>query len=205
MNYPVFWDIVKCRIAKEGLILTIWYFFVTIFLGRLGIEFNNLYRAELPCDSVCIESVKIFYTLNDIPTPLHSMLDKLMGSNGFVSRNMEDDKVLAVGFESDQPVSWCWLTRIKNQHSFLEPGDWLIHSCATLPAVKGQGFYPRSIRSLVQVATNQWLSGNGGKFLYIECSIANNSSIKGIKKAGLEKKALLIKFWGRMFLRWKFI
>lgn len=202
MSSLPFWTRLKERTANEGFVATFFYFVITVLLERVGVEVNYFFRMKLPCRGAILKDVAIFHSWANLSNHRIEYLDSLIGIEGFVKSNLESGQVLALGLVDEQPVSWSWLICIKDRYALLRSGDWLIYRCMTMPAARGLGFFPRSVSALAQVATDKWRSGQGGAFLYMECSIANTASINGIKKAGMKVFALLIKARGRVLVKW---
>lgn len=193
------------RISRLGLISTVLYLLITVVLGRLGIEINFIYKVVLPGSAAHQHDVKILYSLNDISVRCRNTLNRLSGVDLVHQADMEkrfqSGQVLALGFVSGNPVSLSWLALIGDKHKFLCAGDWLILSCLTFPDARGFGFFPRSICALEQIATERWLAGMGTQRLFMEVSITNDASIKGIEKAGLTKESFVIKLCGNVLLK----
>ncbi|HYC54748.1 MAG TPA: GNAT family N-acetyltransferase [Candidatus Binatia bacterium] len=78
-------------------------------------------------------------------------------------------------------VHWLSTTREPNELVQLEPGDFIIGPCVTVPTHRGRGLYPAMIRAVCEERRLR-----GEKRAYMVVSTDNQSSIRGIEKAGFD-------------------
>ncbi len=195
------------RIKKVGLSSTVLYIFITVFLGRLGIDLNYLFKTALLSSGEHQDDIKIVRSISDLPVHYLDKLKKMrdLDIHSYFTKKFENKNILALGIVDDAPVSLSWIYHIDHKHDYLKVGDWVIHSCLTFSDARGFGFYPRSISALKQVAFEQWQGGRGNENLYMECSIVNKASIRGIEKSGLTKTALLLKLGGKKIFKYTYV
>ncbi len=80
-----------------------------------------------------------------------------------------------------QHISWIYYYSDRNRLLSLEKDEVEIKFCLTLPALRGQGVYPKVVKSMIH-----YLADNGYKAVYMCVHPENKASIRGIEKAGFD-------------------
>jgi hypothetical protein len=88
----------------------------------------------------------------------------------------------------------CWLTRSRSYRPAGDKPAVLIQSCFTLPQFRGKSLYSATLRHALACAATMW----NDRSVFIESSVFNESSIRGIEKAGFEAFGTVVYAGGRL-------
>jgi len=88
-----------------------------------------------------------------------------------------------------------WVTRSRSYAPNSGRPTVLIERCFTLPEFRGRGAYPAALRHALSPDTSRAAPGEA---VFIECSITNLSSVRGITKAGFGRVGTTIGWRGHV-------
>ena len=181
-----FWKGQRDRISQWGLLRTLGYYLFAVAPDKLGIKFLSAY--ELTGQSVRTSQLSnATFTLLDSAEDwsardreiLHGFLPEkdLQLFKGFSARG---DRCAVARCGDTELACMCWIEET-TKYCFA-PGSrgFMIHNCYTLPEHRGKGLYPATL----SFACNDLRSQVEAARIFIECSVVNYASQRGILKAG---------------------
>jgi hypothetical protein len=188
------------RIRRLGLWSTLVYLGFTVLPERLGVEFTALYRLNVYSAGDTPDDIKVYTEEHQLPARTRQ---ELVSTGGEPIREQiryafGRGYILAVGHHDDRASSVSWLSRTRRGAASMKAGDWSIHSCLTFPDARGRRLYSRSIAALCSAAYLQ-SSSQDPVHVYVESSIANKASIRGIERCGFRKVGYLLRVRDRVF------
>jgi hypothetical protein len=187
------------RIRRVGLWSTLMYVGFTVIPERLGVEFTALYRTSVSATVELMEDVKVYVQEQELPSRTRQELIQAGGDpiREQIPYAFGRGYILAVGHHNGRAASVSWLSRATRGAASMKKGDWSIHSCLTFPEARGRCLYPKSIAALCGKAFQQ-SSSKDPVHVYIESSVTNRASIRGIERCGFRKVGYLLRFRNRV-------
>lgn len=195
------------KINERFKILGIWptmkYLFFTVFLEKLGFHVDAVLVHEKDSSASLAEegfNFKVIKSLHELGDKDRKSLVEYGGSA--LIKDFSDSflrgELCALGYLGQQLGCVCWAKKIQDYPVKLQQPAFLIWRCFTLPDLRGRGLYPLTLSCFCSMIKNQ---GSFSGPVLIECSIFNQSSMKGIHKAGFRHKAKIFRFggWSKAF------
>jgi len=94
------------------------------------------------------------------------------------------------------PGCVCWLVPAQSHAPIAAQQCTVIQRCFTLPAWRGRGLYPETLRLACEHLAA--CAPAGARRILIEASVFNSASVRAIERAGFQRKATVARIW-----RWK--
>lgn len=196
---------IRHRIRSQGLYRFIGYLGVTVILEKFGIHIVDIYRYDISNDNECFEGENNFDVITSIGSFSSediALLDEYGGPKliRLFAKRFEQDMKAVVLRPDTTIASIFWLDGKRWLPEFLADYQYTtIKDCFTFPSYRGRGYYTLGLKYIAYILGK---GANNLQYVIVECSIANYSSLKGIKKADfyLFKKTIQI-FGKRFFVR----
>ncbi len=182
-----FWKRQRDRISEWGFLRTAGYYLFAVLPDKLGIKLLSSFEHSgvlLPLPACPSVTFSILTSTADWTARDLELLQKFQDVSiawlfpNFFARG---DSCVVARWEGLELACVCWLEQTE-EYAFA-PGKpcILIHNCFTFPAHRGKGLYPQTLsfaRQYLQSARPEISR------IFIDCSIANYASKRGIQKAG---------------------
>ncbi|MSP61008.1 MAG: hypothetical protein EXR72_11815 [Myxococcales bacterium] len=179
---------VRKRVAAQGLRRAASYWAFTAALERTGLEVIRVFAWGPAAGSGTIAAVDRMAALSaaDVATLGEYGGDTLLRL--FTEAFVRGDRC-AIGRVDGKLACVCWIVRIEGHQAAGAPAV-LVERCFTLPAFRGRSLYPDTLRGACDALRRE----HGAALpILIESSIWNDSSIRGIEKAGFHPVGTLYK------------
>ncbi len=184
------------RVRETSLLATFQYLFLTVFLEKIGIEINSVFKFQ---DNTVLEKLGKFHSevINSI---IEINNQSLMSITKYGGASLIKDFELAfskgeycaLGFWEGKIGCICWCKKIDDNTLGKKNAYWIWH-CFTLPEHRGLGLYPVTLYDLCQFL----LENMESDLIMVESSTYNISSIRGIEKAGFKIIRKELHLWKR--------
>ncbi len=194
---------IKERIKVFGIWPTIMYLFFTVFLEKIGFHaeailvFHNEVLSYSPVQKFSFRVIQSASKLGDKERA--SLIE--YGGKALIddfSTSFARGELCALGYWEHQLGCVCWGKKIQHHPILGRKPVFLIWRCFTLPELRGRGLYPLTLSHFCSELNNRKLFFGP---ILIECSIFNQSSMKGIQKAGFRYQGKILRFgsWRKSF------
>ena len=191
------------RYKTSGFKRTMGYLFFTVFLEKVGLHVDAVFIYKKDGPSIQAGEEFGFKVIQS----LHELGDKERASLiGYGGTELIDDfsdsfsrgELCALGYSEQQLGCVCWAIKTLDHPVKIQQPAFLIWRCFTLPDLRGRGLYPLTLSYFCSMLKNQ--DSFSGPIL-IESSVFNQSSLKGIYKAGFRDKGKIFRFggWSKAF------
>ena len=188
------------RLSAMGLWKTISYYFFTVALEKVGIQICNSFVHSPGATPTHISSDAAFALVRSMADWTANDLEAIRSYGGeelcrdFEAAFTRGEYCAVARWLGNELACVCWVTKAPTY--FFADGRpcCLIQRCFTVPAHRGQDLYPKTLAFGCQHIN----SVNRGPIpLFIECSIFNTASTRGIQKAGFQRAGRFMTFLGR--------
>ena len=191
------------RFKVLGIWPTIKYLLFTVFLEKLGFHLEAVFAFnEDDCSALAEEEFdfRAIKSLHELEEKDRTSLIAYGGTELIedFSASFSRGELCALGFSEQRLGCVCWAKEIPNHPVIGEQSAFLIWRCFTLPDLRGRGLYPLTLRHFCSMLKNQDLFSGS---ILIECSVFNQSSLRGIRKAGFQYRSKILRFgnWSKTF------
>lgn len=190
------------RFKVLGIWPTMMYLFFTVFLEKLGFHIEAVFVYKDGASRLAEEKFdfKVIQSLHELDDKDKMSLTEYGGAELIddFSASFSRGELCALGFSEKRLGCICWAKKIQDHPVKIRQSAFLIWRCFTLPDLRGRGLYPLTLSHFCSMLKNQ--DSFSGPIL-IESSVFNQSSLKGIHKAGFRYKAKVFRFarWHKTF------
>jgi len=198
-----FYEKINERFKILGIWPTMMYLLFTVFLEKLGFHVEAVFEYKHNGSSRLIGDefdFRVIQSLVELDDKDRTSLIEYGGKDLIddFSDSFARDELCALGFSEQQLGCVCWAKKIQNHPVNVQQSAFLIWRCFTLPDFRGRGLYPLTLSHFCSMLKNQ--DSFSGPVL-IESSVFNQSSLKGIRKAGFRYKGKILRFgsWSKTF------
>jgi len=177
------------------------YILVTVLLERLGIHIDRVFEATEADAAGFPAKVLSVATAKDMASLTAADIEALKSYGGprLLQRfeaAFARQETCAVGRLADGKLAGvAWLTTARDYAPAKRAECALVERCFTLPKYRGLGVFPALLAYAVSWNRKQHQERGA---VYVECSVSNASSARGILKAGFKPTGVFITVW-----RWK--
>jgi hypothetical protein len=188
----------KDRVRAQGLWATLTYLFVTGLAEAFGLRIHHVFSTAAGDYSRERGAGFHFEAPHDLSELSAADREALSGYGREtflrdIARQLKRGQRCVVTRIEGRLAGMAWVTRSKSYAPNLGRRAVLIEWCFTLPEFRGRGAYP----AMLQYALSPKISGvTPGEAVFVESSITNSSSVRGIMKAGFHRIGTIIG-WGR--------
>lgn len=194
---------VKERFKISGIWPTMMYLLFTVFLEKIGIHIEAVFTYEKDSSLELADEkfdFKVIQSLHELDEKDKTSLMEYGGTELIddFSLSFSRGELCALGFSEQRLGCICWAKKIQNHPVEIRKSAFLIWRCFTLPGLRGRGLYPLTLSFFCSMLKDQ--DSFSGPIL-IESSVFNQSSLKGIHKAGFRYKCKVFRFgrWSKTF------
>ena len=198
----------RARVAAQGLRKTLLYYVFTVALQKLGVELMYVFEHRL--DSRAGQAPDL--TADDVSTTIVDTFDALTASDlealrqyggaellqEFAAAFARGERCAVSRLRDARPASACWIIAVSESYADRASPGLLIERCFTLPDMRGRGIYPLLLARVSQVLR---MRDGRPQRIFVKSSIFNESSIRGIQKAGFTRIGRIVSFAGNVHYR----
>lgn len=192
---------IKDRVAKQGIFGSVAYYLGTGLLERSGISIMRVYCA--PPGAVAEPDIgegAVLQSMQDLtPTDVQDLIayrsEALVHS---FARNFSRGFWCVVTRIDAHIGCVCWLTRVARYPPAANGAAAVIQYCFTVPQHRGKSLYPITLHRTRNAAGSFFGAPSP---IFIESSVFNQSSVRGILKAGFEPVGTTLTVRKRAFFR----
>lgn len=191
-----FWASQRDRISQWGLLRTLGYYVFGVAADKVGVKIWDAFEYPKNANSILRSTAATFsiveamsdWTARDLELlRAHEGLSLLPLYQGFFAAG---DRCAVARLEGSELACVCWM-HARNDYPFSGGiPSFLIQYCFTLPAHRGQGLYAPTLAHACK-----YLRHNQGQTsrVFVDCSVFNFASKRGILKAGFEPVGWIFK------------
>lgn len=193
---PAVLERIRDRVSKQGWLATTAYLFGTGLIERAGISVMRVYVARSTSARAPEAAPEdILRDMKDLGTADREDLRAYGGERLLQSfeGNFRRGSWCVISRVGSRIGSVCWLTRSRVYGPARRQPAVVIQSCFTLPQFRGKSLYSATLRRTCACAAHFWNEPS----VFIESSVFNESSIRGIEKAGFQPIGIVVYAGGR--------
>lgn len=186
------------RFRRQGFWATLGYVLFTALLEKCGVQVSCVFE-HLRCNHVGFRNTRfgasvagstVAFTSADLESLEAYAGEKIL--QDFERAFEGGESCVVCRSESGDLAGACWLTTAARYGPAGGEDCALIQRCFTLPEHRGQGAFPLALSYAVN-----WLRVDRDHTarIFVECSVFNRSSQRGIVKAGFSKTGIVVQAW----------
>jgi hypothetical protein len=183
---------IKLQYQNNGLIATLSYLFITVFLNKIGVEINFVFVLPNSSNNKP-EHFNSFTTYESIPEASKQQIQDELGSQYAkkIARKFRNNETLFIGYIDDNVASTSWIKQVTQCDKMPFENYFLLYADFTRPVYRGRGLHKSAISYRVNSLAETISSETPA---IIESSITNHASIKNIIKCGFKKIGIYISY-----------
>lgn len=184
------------RMAAQGLARTASYLVFTVIGERAGLEVNAAFQFRLD-EEASEPDAHSFEVVRDLTGFSDEDLCTLRGYGGepLIARfalGFDEGELCVLGRVNGELANVCWVVPQEYYGAAIAEPSVTVERCFTLPAYRGRGLFPDALKYI-----RAHISRTVKTRVFIEASVWNAASVRGISKSGCARVGTKVSWHGR--------